>query len=82
MKKIRVFPYLAGLAAAAAFSALSFFLFCPALNAHDPVLWILSDAALFLFILVARLVKGTRDFGREKEGRLKEKTERNDPVPF
>ncbi len=64
MKKINVFPYIIGAVAALVFLGLSLYFLCPALNVHNVGLWILLDIALLIFILVERIAKGCKDFGR------------------
>ncbi len=58
MKKRTFISYVVGVAAAAAFFTAAFFVFCPALNVHDPGLWVLSDVTLLVFVLAVRLAKG------------------------
>ncbi|MBQ8574858.1 MAG: hypothetical protein IJ447_02290 [Clostridia bacterium] len=64
MKKVKIVPYLVGAVSALAFAALCLYVFCPAFNVHNPVLWIIGALTLFVFILIERLLKGERDFGR------------------
>lgn len=64
MKKINPYPYIVGLIASLAFMALSVYAFCPALNFHNPGLWIIIDVTLFIFVVLVRLCKGCKDFGR------------------
>ena len=64
MKKINFFPYIIGLLVTAVVTALCLFIFCPAVNVQNPVMWLLAAFALFVFIRVVRLVKGRKDFGR------------------
>ncbi len=63
MKKINPYPYIVGGAAALVFAAFSVYFFCPALNIHNPGLWIIIDITLFIFVILVRLCKGCKDFG-------------------
>lgn len=63
MKKIKIIPYVIGGIVALAVTALSLYLFCPAINIRNPGLWIIIAVALFVFVFIERLVKGERDFG-------------------
>ncbi|MBQ7117875.1 MAG: hypothetical protein IJN88_06665 [Clostridia bacterium] len=82
MKKVNIFPYIFGGASSLIFTALSIYIFCPALNIHNPGLWIIIDIALFIFVILVRLSKGAKDFGyvtvKKKtgsKGRTKKHTE-------
>ncbi len=84
MKKFNPFPYIIGAVAAVLFLAIGFYALCPALNIKNPGLWILLDAALFIFVIVERLVKGCKDFGyvtvsikKGSKGRTKKQTKFN-----
>lgn len=63
MKNLKIVPYVIGGFAALAFMLLSFYLLCPAVNVHNPGLWVIANIALFIFIIVERLLKGRKDFG-------------------
>ncbi len=63
MKKIKVLPFIFGTLAALLVIAAGLFLFCIAINVHNPGLWVLITVALFVFILVTRLTGGNKDFG-------------------
>lgn len=63
MKKEKVIPYIIGSVAGLVTIALGLYIFCPAINVRNPGLWILIDIALFIFIIIERLVKGCKDFG-------------------
>ncbi len=63
MKKINPYPYIIGGAASLIFAALSVYCFCPALNIHNPGLWVIIDITLFIFVILVRLCKGSKDFG-------------------
>ncbi len=83
-KKVNFLPLAMGLVAAFAFLGISFYLFCPAINLKNFVLWILVDIAIFLFIFVKRLVGGYKDFGHStksvkkgSKGRVKKFTKFN-----
>lgn len=84
MKKFNPLPYIIGAVASVLFLALSFYTLCPALNVKNPVLWILIDLALFIFVIVERLLKGCKDFGyvttsikKGSKGRTKKQTKFN-----
>ena len=72
MKKANVFPYIIGAVVALLFLGLSLYVFCPALNVHNSVLWIILDIAILIFVVVERLAKGCKDFGfvtvKQKKG--------------
>ncbi len=57
-------PYIIGAVASIIVGFLGVFLLCPAINVHDPLLWILAAVILFVFIFVSRLARGIKDFGR------------------
>lgn len=57
-------PYIIGAVVSVIVGALGVFLLCPAINVHDPLLWILAAVILFVFIFVSRLARGIKDFGR------------------
>ena len=63
MKKFNVLPYILGLVSALVVLGLSLYVFCPAINIHNPGLWFLAIAVILIFIVVVRLTKGERDFG-------------------
>ncbi|MBQ8210285.1 MAG: hypothetical protein IJZ35_06875 [Clostridia bacterium] len=63
MKKEKVLPYVIGSIAGIAVLAICVYLFCPAINIHNPLLWVIVDIALFVFVVIERLVKGCKDFG-------------------
>ena len=75
MKKIKVFPLILGVFAAAAVFAVGFFALCVSLNVHNPGVWILADVCLLAFIFVYRSASGKKDFGwetvRQKRGSKK-----------
>ncbi len=84
MKKIKPLPYIIGAVAALLFLAIGFYTLCPALNVKNPMLWILIDLALFIFVIVERLAKGYKDFGyvtvsikKGSKGRTKKQTKFN-----
>ncbi|MBR3755388.1 MAG: hypothetical protein IKK49_09905 [Clostridia bacterium] len=89
MKKINFFSYIIGLLVTAVVTALCLFIFCPAVNVQNPVMWLLAAFALFVFIRVVRLVKGRKDFGwvtvSEKtgsKGRTKKHTKFNFNIKY
>lgn len=57
-------PYIIGAVVSIFVGFLGVFLLCPAINVHDPLLWILTAVILFVFIFVSRLARGIKDFGR------------------
>lgn len=63
MKKVKVFPYIIGAVASLIVLALGLYVFCPAINIHNPGLWILIDVAILVFVIVERFAKGCKDFG-------------------
>lgn len=63
MKKVKIFPYIIGAIAALLFFGLSLYIFCPALNVHNLLLWLIIDIALLIFVVVERFAKGCKDFG-------------------
>lgn len=63
MKKVEVFPYILAAVAALLFFGLSLYIFCPAFNIHNIGLWIIIDITVTIFVVVARLAKGCKDFG-------------------
>ncbi len=72
MKKAQIAPYVIGAVSALIFLALCIYIFCPAINVHNIGLWILINIALWIFVIVERLVRGCKDFGwgteRKKTG--------------
>ena len=52
MKKIKILPYILGLICALAVAGISFYLFCPAINIHNPGLWALVIVGVLIFIVV------------------------------
>ena len=63
MKKTNIVPYVFAGVVSLAFLAVSVYFFCPAINIHNLLLWILIDIAIFIFVLLERLAKGYKDFG-------------------
>ena len=63
MKKGKIFPYIIGAIAALLFLLPSVYFFCPAINIHNLLLWIIVDITLLIFVIVVRLAKGCKDFG-------------------
>ncbi len=63
MKKVKIFPYILGAVAALLVLGLCLYIFCPAINFHNLGLWIIIDIAILVFIVVARLTNGCKDFG-------------------
>ncbi len=63
MKKVNVFPYIFASVVALTVLGVSIYFFCPAINIHNLLLWILIDVALFVFVILVRLAKGYKDFG-------------------
>ena len=63
MKKVKIFPYIVGAIASLLFFGLSLYIFCPALNVHNLLLWLIIDIALLIFVVVERFAKGCKDFG-------------------
>ncbi|MBO5065100.1 MAG: hypothetical protein J6D06_03200 [Clostridia bacterium] len=63
MKKIKPLPYILGLVSALAVLGFSLYAFCPAINIHNPGLWVLTIVTVSVFIVVVRLAKGEKDFG-------------------
>ena len=63
MKKVKIFPYAAGTIVSLLFFAFCLYFFCPAINIHNPGLWIIINIALILFIATERFFKGAKDFG-------------------
>ena len=63
MKKIKILPYILGIVSALIVLGFSLYAFCPAINIHNPGLWVLAIAVVLIFIVVVRLAKGEKDFG-------------------
>ena len=63
MKKAKILPYILATITALLVLGLCLYFFCPALNIHNISLWIIIDVAILVFVLVARLAKGAKDFG-------------------
>ena len=63
MKKVKLTPYIIGATASLLFFVLCLYYFCPAINFHNPGLWIIIDISLFIFVVVERFIKGAKDFG-------------------
>ena len=63
MKKLKIFPYILGAVTALLFMGLCLYVFTPAINAHNPGLWIIIDIAIIIFTIIVRLSKGYKDFG-------------------
>lgn len=89
MKKVKIFPYILGAITALLFIGLCLYIFCPAINVHNPGLWILIDIAILIFIIVVRLTKGCKDFGwvtiKQKigsKGRTKKSTKFNFKIKY
>ncbi|MBQ2775246.1 MAG: hypothetical protein IJF40_05095 [Clostridia bacterium] len=61
--KPKVLPFIIGGLASLLVIIIGLFLFCTAINIHNPELWILITVALFIFIFVTRLANGFKDFG-------------------
>ena len=79
MKKVNYWSYAAGAVLALLFLGLSFYLICPAINVHNPGLWILIDIAVIICIITARLIDGFSDISwstvkKPKQGKKREKT--------
>ncbi len=64
MKKIRILPIVVGLVTGLAVLAICLFVFCTAINIHNPLLWLVVIFALFAAIFAGRISKGCKDFGR------------------
>lgn len=62
MKKVKILPCLIGLISSLSFIAICLYIFTPAINAHNIGLWLIIDIAIFIFIMVTRLLKGHKDF--------------------
>ncbi len=62
MKKSRVIPHVVGAVAALAVIGFCLYFFCPALNIHNPGIWIIADVAFFVYLIAYRLAKGFKDF--------------------
>lgn len=63
MKKVKIFPYILGAVTALLFMGLCLYVFTPAINVHNPGLWIIIDIAIIIFTIIVRLSKGYKDFG-------------------
>lgn len=63
MKKAKIFPYILGAIAALLVFGLCLYIFCPAINVHNISLWIIVDITILVFIVVARITNGCKDFG-------------------
>lgn len=57
MKKSRFFPYIVGGIAALVIFGLSLYVFCPALNIKNLMLWIIIDVSLLVFFVVKYFAK-------------------------
>lgn len=57
MKKSRFFPYIVGGIAALVIFGLSIYIFCPALNIKNLMLWIIIDVSLLVFFVVKYFAK-------------------------
>ena len=69
MKKISAVSYVFGGVTALLFLGFVLFLFCPAINIHNPGLWVLAALTIFLFLFVSRLMQGYQDFVKSTRGR-------------
>ena len=58
MKKASVISYIVGGVTALLFLGLVLFVFCPAINIHNPGLWVLTALTIFTFLLVSHIVLG------------------------
>lgn len=67
MKKVQIAPYVIGSVSALIVFALCLYFSCPAINVHNLGLWILINIAIWVFVIVERLVKGCKDFGWDSE---------------
>ncbi len=63
MKKFKVLPYIVGAITALLVLGLCLYVFCPAINIHNPGIWVIADIVILIFIVVVRLSKGSKDFG-------------------
>ncbi len=84
MKKVKPFPYIFSAIISAIIFAASFYLSCPAINIKNPVLWILVDIVIFIYVILVRILKGKKDFGwvtvsikTGSKGRTKKSTQFN-----
>ena len=60
MNKEKVFAYITAALTSVLFLAISFFIFCPALNIKNAGLWILVIFASFIFVFVEKIMVGSR----------------------
>lgn len=63
MKKISLTPYIIGVITSLLFFVLCLYYFCPAINVHNPGLWIILNITLLIFVVIERFIKGAKDFG-------------------
>lgn len=63
MKKVKPFPYIFSGIISAIIFAISFYLICPAINIKNPVLWVLVDIVIFIYVILVRILKGKKDIG-------------------
>ncbi len=56
-------PYILGGILSAIVVGITLYVCTPALNVHNPFMWILLTVAAFIFVIVARFAKGKKDFG-------------------
>lgn len=61
MKK--VWQFIPGAVISLIIGGAALYIFTPALNVHNPFIWILLTVMAFVFVIVSRLVKGKKDFG-------------------
>ena len=63
MKKGKILPYIIASFLALAVLALTLYIFCPAINIHNPGMWLLAANAFLVFMIFLRLGKGYTDLG-------------------
>ncbi len=61
MKKVG--PYILGVVVSLIIAVVSLYVLTPALNVHNPAVWIIATVIAFIFVIVTRLAKGKKDFG-------------------
>ena len=57
MKKLKISPYIAGAIVTLLFLAVTFYIFCPAINIGNIGLWILIDIAALVFVIATAIAK-------------------------
>ena len=79
MKKI--WPYILSSVLVLIIAGVTLYVFTPALNVHNPFVWILLTVLSFIFVIVSRMAQGRKDFGwvtvserTGSKGRNKKKT--------